>query len=297
MRKLLVVACLLVLSIGSHHHARAMTLVIGSISVNPSGEMADWLPFANYLARELAADGITQGKVVVARSEQEMAELIRSGKVDLYIDSPIIALEVASMAGSRVMARRWKKGAPTYRSVIFARTDSDIGSLADLKGKVVAFQAQYSSSGYLLPWLELRRAGLLTERLSSPTAKPSPDAVGYLFSGADRNTVAWVLYGRVVAGATSNDDFARIRKSQRKNLAVIAETEEMPRHIVTYRRDLAPALVTRIKSILLSMDETESGRRALVEFERSSKFDEVTPEILAAITRYHEALAAARSAR
>jgi ABC-type phosphate/phosphonate transport system substrate-binding protein len=45
--------------------------------------------------------------------------------------------------------------------------------------------------------------------------------------------------------------------------------------LVSYRADLAPKLVTKIKQILIQMDQSQEGISALNEFERTTKFDEL----------------------
>jgi phosphonate transport system substrate-binding protein len=284
----------LVLGLAPQRAAQARELVIGSINANPSDEMKDWLPFARYLAKHLEKDGITGGKVVVARDSKEMASFLKSGKVDLYIDSPLIATDVASASGSKLLLRRWKKGTSEYTSVVFARRDAGLRSLSDLKDKVVAFEKESSSTGYLLPWLELRHAGLAVVPMGAGELAPPAGQVGYRFSGADRNTVAWVLFRRAAAGATSRGDFDKIDEDQRVQLTVIAETAPIPRHVVSYRGDLPPALVARIKTVLLAMDKTDDGQKVLNKFERTTKFDEIPKRSRDALARYEEAVRSAR---
>ncbi|MFQ5949817.1 MAG: PhnD/SsuA/transferrin family substrate-binding protein, partial [Nitrospiria bacterium] len=69
------------------------------------------------------------------------------------------------------------------------------------------------------------------------------------------------------------------------HLKIIHETYSIPRHIVSYRADLPPKLVARIKEILLGMDQSEEGRKALKAFERTTKFDEIPEQSLAPLLR------------
>lgn len=288
------VAIGLALGLGPQQRLHARELVLGSVSIDPAGEIKDWLPFARYLAKNLSDDGLTEGKVVVTRSSKEMAGLLKDGKVDLYIDSPIVMLDVAQVSGSKLLLRRWKKGASEYTAVVFARRDAGYSSLSDLKDKVIAFEKESSSTGYLLPWLEMQQAGLKVAPLGNGALMPPAGQVGYRFSGADRNTVAWVVFGRVAAGATSRNDFEQIDEEQRAQLAVIAETSPIPRHVVAHRGDLPAALVARIKDVLLTMDQSDEGREALSKFEKTTKFDEIPQRSRDALKAYQEALRAAR---
>src|SRR3989304_5486188 len=97
-------------------------------------------------ARAVQAEGGDQGKVVVAKGIPEMAQFLKHGKIDLYIDSPYPALAVSRLSGSKLFLRRWKKGISEYRSVIFAKAASRIARLEDLKGKIIAFEEEFSNS-------------------------------------------------------------------------------------------------------------------------------------------------------
>jgi phosphonate transport system substrate-binding protein len=68
-------------------------------------------------------------------------------------------------------------------------------------------------------------------------------------------------------------------------LKSIYETFSLPRQIVSYRADLPPKLVARIKEILLKMDQSEEGRKALQEFERTVKFDEIPDQAMAPLLK------------
>ena len=54
-------------------------------------------------------------------------------------------------------------GSTSYRSVLVVRQDSGIASLADMRGKSLAWADPNSTSGYLIPRSELRKAGIDTE--------------------------------------------------------------------------------------------------------------------------------------
>lgn len=284
----------LMCGLGPQRDAVAREFVIGAVSMTPSEEMKDWLPFARYLAKKLSDDGVTDGKIVFARNSKEMTVLLKSSKVDLYIDSPLVMLEVAHASGSKLLLRRWKKGASEYTAVVFARKDAGFFSLSDLKDKVVAFEKESSSSGYLLPWFEMQQAGLKVAPILGGSVMPPAGQVGYRFSGADRNTVAWVVFGRVAAGAVARSDFDKIDDDQRAQLAIIAETALIPRHVVSHRGDLPPELVARIKAELLVMDKSDDGRKALNKFERTTKFDEIPQRSRDALANYEAAMKGTR---
>lgn len=280
----------LVIGLGGFHAVEARPLVLGSISSDPTDEMKDWLPFVRHLAGQLGGEGISQGTVHVVRDVMGMAGLLKTGQIDLYIDSPIVMISILNESGAKLLARRWKGGLPDYAAVIFVRQDSGITSLSGLKDKVVAFQKESSSTGYLLPRALMTLAGLTLQPMAAGTDKPMAGQVGYRFSGADRNTVAWVFHGRVAAGATSSEDFDKINEAQRAQLTAIIETERIPRHVVAHRGDLPPELVARIKAVLLAMDQTPEGKKVLDSFELTKKFDDISLAEIESLARYASAL-------
>jgi phosphonate transport system substrate-binding protein len=258
---------------------------IGSIQIEPAHEVKRFLPLARYLAKQLQSEGIDQGRVVVAESMPQMAALLREGKADLYIDSPFPSVAVSRLSGSKFLLRRWKKGLGEYRTVIFVRKDSGVSRLADLKGKMIAFEHPYSTSGYFLPKMVLVQKGLKLAPKREAADPVGPDEVGYVLSNLDETTMVWVLRRKVSAGAMDNQNYPKEAKGNLNSLKSIYETFSIPRQIVSYRADLPPKLVARIKEILLKMDQSEEGRKALQEFERTAKFDEIPDQAMAPLLK------------
>ncbi len=252
----------------------AVNLTLGSISGEPANELKYYLPVANYLAEQLQTVGIDKGNVVVAQNIKQMAGFIKEGKVDLYMDSPFPTLEVSQLSGSLPLLRRWKKGIGSYHSVVFVRQDSGIKSPDDLRGKVIAFEAPYSTSSYFLPKASLSKLGMKLVEVADPKSRVNAEEIGYSFTDDDENTLFWVLRKRTQAGAMSAASFKKLAARRIKKLSIVYSTLDVPRHIVSFRKDLDPALVTQIKKVLLKMHESKSGRKILHQFKKTTRFDE-----------------------
>jgi phosphonate transport system substrate-binding protein len=264
---------------------RTTTLHIGAISDEPAAEIKKFLPLMNYLTAELKPDGVEQVKTVVTKTIAEMAGLLKAGKADIYIDSPFPTIAASRVAGSRILLRRWKYGEADYYSVVFTRKDSDIEQLKNLVGKIVCFKDEDSSSGYLLPKILFADKGLKLTYKSNLAESVAAKEIGYVFSRDERNTVEWVLRGKVPAGAIDYQRYLKEARDRVNDLKVVAQSFPVPRHLVSHRADLSPLLVARIKEILLRMDQSADGKKALAEFEKTSKFDEVPNESLAPLMK------------
>lgn len=254
---------------------RLETISFGLITVhdNPREKIEQYLDFVNYVARKLLPTSDIKGRVVVAPTVLHLIRLLNEKKVDFYIGTPYKTFLINEQTGAKLLLRRWKGGVAEYRTFIFARKEGGITRLDELLGKLIAFKDPDSTSGYFLPKAFLVRQGFkLTEKFSFQ-AIVSPKEIGYLLAHDEENILNWVLVGKVAAGVISDEHLKRFDEKRRVEIAILAETESVPRDLISVRKDLDPALVHRLKEILLTMHQDEDGRAALKKAEKAAKFD------------------------
>lgn len=258
--------------------AHATSLIIGSISNEPAVETRLFAPLAHYLAKQLAPQDITKGEVVVAESIKEMVTLLKTKQVDVYLESPMSSLIVNHLAGSKMTLRRWKKGSAEYRSVIFVKEQSPIQNLAQLAGKRIGFKDAYSSTGYILPRIAMKQAGLQLMQLPDARAKVLEGSTGYVLNNDDENTMVWVLHGKIDAGAMGSTMLNEYAKGDRNKLRIIHETFSIPRHVVNLRNDFPDHLKQPLLKAFLDMDQNPEGKAILEAFEKTVRFDHLPDE-------------------
>ena len=251
------------------------TLSLGIVSETHQKEIEEhFRDFVRYVTRKLSSGTEIEGKVLIASTPLDLAKLLEQRKVDFYMESayPTYVINFTHGAG-KLLLRRWKGGMADYHSVIFTRRDSGMKRLEDLKGKTIVFEDAGSTSGYLLPKLFLQRRGLkLTEKSRFGGDHPATD-IGYVFAGTQEKLVDAVLTKQAAAGAFSDDDFGGLEEKKRADIAILAQTERLPRHLLSVRTDLAPALAGRLEAILLAMHEDPEGRQILHKADGTTKFD------------------------
>jgi len=263
-------------------------IVLGDISDDPAEVIEGTQPLADYLASQLGDYGITEGQVRVASSTDEMAQLLESGKVDLYFDSTYPATLISDQAGAKIVLRRWRFGVEQYQSVIFASVVSGIKSIDELPGHMVAMDAPYSTSGFLLPSVHLMENGLTLTGKKSSGDPVAENEIGFVFSYDDANTLQWVLSGLTDAGVTDDFHFdVDFPDDATSQLVELARTESTPRQVGLMRSGLDEELAQAIVAVLTSMHETEAGQAALEPFQ-TTKFDEFPEGLDAATTRMRE---------
>lgn len=265
----------------------AGVITLGDIDPDePATRVRRIQPLADLLAERLREHGIGRGHVRVARNIQEMAQLMRDGEVDLFLDSPFPILAVNRLANSTNLLLRYAKEDAEYWSVFISRTDSGVRGLDDLKGNVAVFQEPHSTSGFLLPVASLMERGFDMRAVAQLDADVDDSHVGCYFSGDEENTIDMVLGGDALVGVISNQDFREIPEASREQIFILHETASVPRQLVTARPGLDPELTQTIRSALLGLSDAEREKMAAQDAPRgwTWKFAELSDEATATLS-------------
>jgi phosphonate transport system substrate-binding protein len=268
----------LVLIIGLKAEAQTKTytntLTLGVVFQGPQEPLEEhFLPLVDYAARRLTPTAETKGMVVVAPTPGQMMKLLEEKRVDFYMESPYPTYLINRLGAAKLLLRRWKGGIAEYRSLIFTKKENGIARLEDLRGKIIAFEDVGSTSGYFLPKLLLLKKRFSVVEKPSAGAKVSSAEIGYIFADTYKNITGLVLQNKVAAGAFSNDDYASLDDPAKASISILGESESMPRHLVSVRKDLPDAVAKRLKEILLGMHQDEAAQKILRQTDNTTKFD------------------------
>ena len=250
-------------------------ITLGLVSASQRQEITNYFePFVTYVARKIFAASEPQGRVLVVSSLPELAKLLDQKSVDLYMESPYPTYVINQVHGAgRVLLRRWKGGVAEYRSLIVSAKDSGVDRLESLRGKKIAFEDPESTSGYFLPKFFLQRNGFKLAPATDTVSQASPTTITYMFAGTTDKLLELVLAKQVSAGSISDDDFSLLEAQKKDRLNVLAQTDLLPRHLVSVRKDLSQEASERLAAILQSMHEDSSGRQILSNMDNTMKFD------------------------
>jgi len=119
----------------------------------------------------------------------DMAWLGASGYAKVYLTDPD--------AVEPVLVKINTDGSFGYHSIGFARVDSEINSLEDMKGRVFGFGDPNSTSGYLIPSIEIPKLGY--------SMQPGEYFGDVTFTGGHEQTIVAVANGDIDAGVTWAD--------------------------------------------------------------------------------------------
>lgn len=132
-----------------------------------------------------------------------------------------------------------------YEGAILTRSAGGAGTVGELAGKKFGFVGPYSVSGFTLPAIYLRKAGV---------------TVVSDFTSSHEASLNKLLKGEVYAAATYAG-----QASRRPGLKILAFTGKVPNEPVIVRRGLAPEKRKALAAAFSSLGGTASGRKALAE--------------------------------
>jgi len=147
-------------------------------------------------------------------------------------------------------------GSPVYNGQIFVRADSGISSIADLAGKTFCRPDPLSTSGWIIPSITLKAAGV----------DPETDLTQVVDSGSHEAAIAGVYNGDCDAGSSYVDARSRIEEDYPDVMDVIQVLEisaDIPNDGVQFVTGFDAEMQTQIVTALLAIAETEAGQEAL----------------------------------
>lgn len=255
--------------------------VIGRVSGDPQKHYPRLRAMADYLGKHLKDLGVSKTAVKLVGNNRDMLRLLSEGEVDFISETPFSALLFAEKGGTEIILREWKKGVASYHTVFIARKDGGIDSISDLEGRIIAFEDRGSTSSFLVPMAVLGAAGIEAVEMASLRDSPPAGKVGYVFAESEENISLWVHKGFVHAGAYSNQDWEKDKRTPvllKKDLKIVFRTAPMVRSVVSLRRALSPAIKKRVKDVLLGMHRDPEGREVLKRYFKVKRYDEIRGE-------------------
>jgi phosphonate transport system substrate-binding protein len=251
------------------------TVTLGVVATSHEREIEQhFRPFVTYVARQLFSTVDAEGKIIIVPTLPELAKFLDQRKIDFFMESPYPTYVVNQVHGAgKLLLRRWKGGLAEYRGLIATSKDSGVNHLENLRGKVIAFEDPESTSGYFLPKFFLQRNGFKLSQVAALDAPVPATEVGYVFATDNDKLFALILARQVAAGAISDDDLASLDDKRKADLIILAQTELLPRHLVSVRKDLDAESCERLARILQTMHENDQGRKILLETDNTTKFD------------------------
>ncbi len=182
----------------------------------------------------------------------DFVERAQKREFDVLQANGYVYVNVKEKVGATLLAREVKRdtGKDTGGLVV-VRADSPVRTLADLKGRSMAFGPALSPGGYLAQYDTMLRAGLDPEKTLG--------RYSFLPGAWQHEKVVYaVLYGAVDAGAVKVGDIERMEaegKVRASDFRVVAASEPVPNCTVFALPHVDAATAGRVREALLRLSE------------------------------------------
>jgi phosphonate transport system substrate-binding protein len=215
---------------------------------NPEKLLDDISVISEYLAAEM---GMEVGGYVTL-DHAAAVEALRHGTADISFMGALPYVLAHHHIDAQVVLAEVYRGSPMYRARLFVRRDSGITTLAQMRGKSIAFADPISESGYLYPLDLFADAGFLT-----PGDDPQKFFSSVYFAGGYQQAIQAVANGYVEAAGASQFAELLLTPAQLREVTWIAESDLIPSHAVIARGDLDSSALAAFKRAMLKLNEDD----------------------------------------
>lgn len=190
-------------------------------------------------------------ELVVGANYAATGEALRFGRLDIAYLGPVTYILQSKHAKLEPFSRpSHEVVGPTFQAVVIVPADSPAKTLADLKGKEVAFGDPASTSGTWVPRYMFAEAGLVSERDYTLRVLGAHDAVALAVVNhkADAGGLSMPIYNRLLKEG----------KIDPKTVRVLAESPAIPEYMWTFRQGLDPAFKEEIRKAFMGINDPEA---------------------------------------
>lgn len=240
-------------SLASKADAREESLVIGLVpEMNIFKQRERFELLAPYLSKNLGIEVrltmLTYGNIIEKFKEEEIDAA--------FLGSFTGALAISQLGVVPLVRPINMDNTSTYQGYIFVRKDSNITSVADMKGKSMAL-VEKTTAGFVFPMAWLKRHGI--------------DDISTFFneqfiSGSHDRTISLVLNGKANVGAAKSTIYKNMRKWQPRidsELVILTNSPKVPSNTFCVSKKLDQQYRGQLKDLLLNLRGDSEGREVL----------------------------------
>lgn len=217
--------------------AALQVLLIPADGGTESGTLADYRPVFEAVGKSAGIDF----DLKVAQSYGAVVEALCNGNADVAFVGPVTYLQAKERGCAELLAVAVKSGQSIYHAGFFARADSPVKALADLRGKSVAFGDVNSTSSFVFP------IAMLLESKIDPVKELGP----LRLTGSHASSLAALIEGRVDAAALSFDSYEKAVRENvpgAREVRVVARSEPIPQPPLVVSSRLDDALKEKLRT-------------------------------------------------
>lgn len=228
-------------------------LLIPADGGTESGTLADYQPLFQAIGdtAELRFD------LKVAQSYGAVVEAMCNGTADIAFVGPVTYLQARERGCAELLAVAVEDKQSVYYAGFFGRKDSPVRSLADLRGRSIAFGDVNSTSSFVYPLAMLLEEGI----------DPVKDLGALRLTGTHANSLAALIEDRVDAAALSFDSYEKAVRNGipgAEEVRVIARSEAIPYPPLVMNTRLPDAMKSRLRQAFANVANSPDIRPEMI---------------------------------
>jgi phosphonate transport system substrate-binding protein len=241
------------ISKGADHSQQNTLWFSFDLRLGPKEDVIIYMPFLKYLEEATGR----HFRIKFTERDEDTVKNLGKGETHFAVLGTLNYIIGQNKYGIRYLVSGVNRdGDPKYQSAIFARPESGIQELHDLKGRCFAFGSHMSTQGHLIPRSMLEEAGVRLEDLDN-----------YIYTGSHMNTVRSVLNGECDAGGIQ--DFLAKRLAAEGKIRILKMSEPFPGSVIAYNSALDRDTVEAVRSALLAFEPEGRHKDILVDWDKT----------------------------
>jgi phosphonate transport system substrate-binding protein len=222
---------------------------------NPAKLFEVYGPLLDWLNRQLPEARL---KLQASRNYEEFERQLQQRRFAFALPNPYQTL-LAVQHGYRVFAKMGDD--ESFRGLLLLRRDGPVREIADLRGRAVSFPARSALAATMLPQDFLHRHGLPLTAYEQRYVGSQESAIMNTVLGNTAAASTWPLPWRA---------FQREHPEEAAQLVQAWQTDTLPNNALVARDDMPPALVARLRQLLLDLHHHAEGQALLARLPLSN---------------------------
>ena len=210
--------------------------------------------------------------IKVGQSYSAVIEAMCNGAADIAWYGPASYLQAKARGCSELLALAVRNGESVDYSGIFARTDTGINSIADLKGKRIALGDVNSTSSFAVPVAMMLAAGV----------DPTRQAGAINMAGSHANVLKALAEGLVDAGGASFDSFEKAVNAKAldsSKVKVIAKSTPIPYPPLAIHPKVSDGVKAKLRDAFNNIDKLPGITKDQIRGYGGGKVDGYTAKV------------------
>lgn len=191
---------------------------------------------------------------------------VKNEGIDLVLANPVQMVQLQTLANATPLVSLHTKNGTRFAGVIFARKDSGISQISDLKGKKVATMPKSAAGGYLFQAFHLLQKGFDVRRdfVAVQQVQKQDDIVTMVQKGLV--DVGFIRSGLLEAmakeGKITMEDFVVVDQHRDEKFPFAHTTVLYPEWYIAATDKTNPAVLQKVKAALLKVVPTSEAATA-----------------------------------